>query len=351
MNTPSIGFTVQRHTCMRRRCLACSHSRSARLPEVRAAQRITSSTVAFAVALCLFPASEAAAHGFVGKRFFPATLVTDDPFIADELSLPTISYFKNPANGDEPATRQTDFSLDVSKRITENFGIAFGASYLQLRPEQGETQRGFDNLSLGLKYKIYQNDPHESILSVGIDWDIGGSGSKRVGADTFSTFTPTLLFGKGFGDLPDDMKYLRPLAITGTVGIGIPSRASTSTVGEDGDVIVQQNPNTLQWGFAIEYSIPYLNANVEGTGWNSVFNQLIPVIELPMTTSLNRGASGTTGTVNPGLIWAGRYFQVAAEAQIPVNRASGSQVGWIVQLHVYLDDLFPSSVGRPIFGD
>ena len=35
---------------------------------------------------------------------------------------------------------------------------------------------------------------------------------------------------------------------------------------EDGDVIVQQNPNTLQWGFAIEYSFPYLNSNVEGTG-------------------------------------------------------------------------------------
>ena len=98
-----------------------------------------SSTVAFAAASCLLAANEAAAHGFVGKRFFPATLATDDPFIADELSLPTISYFKTPANGDEPATRQTDFSLDVSKRITDNFGIAFGASYLQLRPEQGET--------------------------------------------------------------------------------------------------------------------------------------------------------------------------------------------------------------------
>ncbi len=298
---------------------------------------------------CLFAADTAAAHGFVGKRFFPATLVTDDPFVADELSLPTISYFKTPASGDEPATRETAFSLDVSKRITENFGIDFGASYLQLQPDQGETQRGFDNLSLGFKYKLYQNDPHESIASIGLDWDIGNSGSKRVGAESFSTFTPTLLFGKGFGDLPDDMKYLRPLAVTGTVGIGIPSRTSTSTVNEDGDVVVEQNPNTLQWGFAVEYSLPYLNANVEGTGWNQVFNQLIPVVEFPLTTALNRGASGTTGTVNPGIIWAGRYFQIAAEAQIPVNKATGSQVGWVVQLHFFLDDLFPSTIGQPIF--
>jgi hypothetical protein len=347
MITPSFSTALRHHSHVRQRI--SSLLRTVWPHEAPTAHSTILWSIAFAAASCLLAANEAAAHGFVGKRFFPATLATDDPFIADELSLPTISYFRTPANGDEPATRETNFSLDVSKRITENFGIAFGASYLQLRPDQGERQRGFDNVSLGLKYKVYQNDPHESILSIGIDWDIGGSGSKRVGAESFSTFTPTLLFGKGFGDLPDDMKYLRPLAITGTVGIGIPSRASTSTVGEDGDVIVQQNPNTLRWGFAIEYSIPYLNSNVEGTGWSSVFNQLIPLIEFPMTTSLNRGASGTTGTVNPGLVWAGRYFQVAAEAQIPVNRATGRQVGWIVQLHFYLDDLFPSTIGRPVF--
>ena len=42
--------------------------------------------------LALSLASEsAAAHGFAGKRFFPATISTDDPFVADELSLPTVS--------------------------------------------------------------------------------------------------------------------------------------------------------------------------------------------------------------------------------------------------------------------
>ena len=51
------------------------------------------------------------AHGFAGKRFFPATLVIEDPFVADELSLPTISYRKFPANGDETATNETDFAV------------------------------------------------------------------------------------------------------------------------------------------------------------------------------------------------------------------------------------------------
>ena len=69
-----------------------------------------------------------------------------------------------------------------------------------------------------------------------------------------------------------------------------------------------------------------------------------------MSTALDRGASGTTGTVNPGVIWAGRYTQLGVEAVIPVNNRSGNRVGWIAQLHFFLDDLFPATLGRPIFG-
>jgi len=294
---------------------------------------------------------DASAHGFVGKRFFPATLVTEDPFVADELSLPTIAYRKVPGEGDGTAASETDFSLDVSKRITANLGFGFGALYKEVRPDAGETQRGFDNLAASIKYQFYQNNEREAILSAGIDWDIGGSGSKRVGAESFSTFTPALFFGKGFGDLSDDMKYLRPFAVTGQLGIGIPSRASTTTVNGEGDSDVESNPTALVWGFALEYSIPYLNANVQGTGWSAPFNQLIPVVEFSFSTALNRGASGTTGTINPGLIWAGRYFQLAAEAVIPLNSRSGSRVGWIAQLHFYLDDLFPTTIGKPIFSN
>ena len=58
----------------------------------------------------------------------------------------------------------------------------------------------------------------------------------------------------------------------------------------------------------------------------------------------------TTGTVNPGVIWVGSYFQVGIEAMIPVNRASGSGVGVLGQLHLYLDDMFPATYGQPLFG-
>jgi hypothetical protein len=277
--------------------------------------------------------------------------VTDDPFVADELSLPTVSYQKTPASGEEPATRETDISIDVSKRLTENFGVGFGALYKQLQPDGGERQRGFDNLAASLKYQFYKSDERETILSAGLDVDIGGSGSKRVGAESFSTFTPALFFGKGFGDLPEDAKFFRPLAVTGQLGIGIPSSASSTTVNDDGEVSVDRHPNVLQWGFSIQYSLIYLQSFVKDVGLSEPFNRMIPVVEIPLSTALNRGASGTTGTVNPGIIWSGRYVQLAVEAQIPINSRSGSGVGWIAQLHFYLDDLFPKTIGRPVFGN
>ena len=289
-------------------------------------------------------------HGFAGKRFFPATLTTEDPFVADELSLPTISTIKTAVSDDGPATRETTFSVDVSKRVTENLGIGFGAAYKQLQPDGGDRQRGFDNAAANIKYKFYQNDDHETILSAGVDWDIGGSGSKRVGAESFSTVTPALFFGKGFGDLPESAMYLRPIAVTGSIGIGIPTRASSSSFSDDGDIAIERHPHTLNVGFAIEYSLPYLQAFVKDMGLREPFNQLIPVVEVALSKPLDRGRGPTTGTVNPGILWAGRYMQLGLEALVPINHQTGSRVGWLAQIHFFLDDLFPTSIGKPIFG-
>jgi len=297
---------------------------------------------AVAVALCCAITNPAYAHGFAGKRFFPATLATDDPFVADELSLPTVLYQK------PPGASETDFSLDVAKRITDNFGIEIGATYKHIRPEGGDTQNGFDNLSAGAKYKFYQDDVHEAIMSVGVDADLGGTGSRRVGADSFSTITPGIFFGKGFGDLPDNVKFLRPLAITGQVGYGIPTRASTTRTSDEGDVDVERNPHTLEWGFSIQYSLPYLLSFVQDVGLKAPFNRMIPVVEFAMSTALDRGGGGTTGTINPGIIWAGQDIQLAMEAVIPVNHRSGNSVGVLAQLHFFLDDLFPQTIGRPL---
>jgi hypothetical protein len=318
-------------------------------------QRLNAAVVAIAAAFAvLFVTLEtAAAHGFAGSRFFPATLSTDDPFVNDELSLPTVSSIVAP---DEGGTRDTEVLVDIAKRITPNFAVEVGGTFINLRPPRERSVSGFGNLEFGAKYEFFENDEHETILSVGSDVEIGGTGSKGVGADSFTTWTPGLFFGKGFGDLPNQLSFLRPFAITGLIGVATPTSASTRTVtlneatGER-EIDVERHANVLEWGFALEYSIIYLQEQVKDIGLRAPFDRLIPLIEFPFETPLNRGQEGqTTGTINPGLIWSGKYFQVGAEAVIPVNSRTGRDVGFIAQLHFYLDDLFPHSLGRPLFG-
>jgi hypothetical protein len=292
-------------------------------------------------------------HGFAGSRFFPATLSSDDPFVADEVSLPTVSSIVTP---DEGGTRDTEFSVDIAKRITPNFGIEAGETFAVLHPHGEQSVNGFGNLELGAKYEFFENDEHESILSLGLEAEVGGTGNKRVRADTFSTCAPALFFGKGLGDLRQNLSPLRPLAITGLIGVAIPTSASTRTFSinqETGEreLDVERHPDVLQYGFAVEYSFIYLQEQVKDMGLRPPFDHLIPVVEFSLETALDRGQRGqTTGTISPGVIWAGKYFQVGAEAVIPINSRSGSDVGFIAQLHFYLDDLFPHTIGRPLFG-
>ena len=278
---------------------------------------------AAALILAALPTAPLQAHGVIGQRFFPATIITDDPFAADELALPTISRFDH----------ETDIDFDYSKTILPGFAIEFGMGHVNARQPGEPRDAGFDNLEISPTVELTRNPAHEFILSAGVEWEVGGTGSRKV-AERSSTYTPTMKFGKGFGELPEGLKYLRPLAVTGTVGYAIPG---------GGD-----EPNSIEWGGAVEYSLLYLHNNVRDQGFGKFVSHLTPLVELSFSSPTD--GSGTTGTINPGLIWSGKRVQLAAEAMIPVNQASGHGIGAIGQLHFYIDDLFPHSLGRPISG-
>ena len=279
-------------------------------------------------------------HGFAGERFFPATLATDDPFVSDELSLPTVSAIETPEG------RETAISLEIAKRITPNLGIEMSEQFMDLNPKHEHESSGFGNLEIGAKYQFFVSARHETILSLGADVEIGGTGQKRVDADSFSTWTPAFFFGKGFGDLSDALSFVRPIAVTGEVGVAIPTSTSTRT--SDGDL--ERHPNLLQYGFTLEYSLIYLQGHVKDIGLSAPFDRLIPLVEFSFETPLDRGQSDqSTGTVNPGVIWSGKYVQIGVEAVIPINERTGKSVGVIGQLHFYLDDLFPHTLGQPLF--
>src|SRR5262249_10719053 len=214
---------------------------------------------AYALMLLLVASATAEAHGLIGKRFFPATLATDDPFVADELSLPTISYLKLRGTEEAPPTKQLDLSGELSKRLTPDLGISLAGTFTILDPDGGSSVSGFDNLEVSAKYVFLKSAAHELLLSLGLSWDVGGTGSKKVDAESFDTWTPQLFFGKGFGDLPDQLELMKPFAITGALGLAIPSRVHTNTfqTDEDGNVDVKKplNPTVFKWGGSIQYNL------------------------------------------------------------------------------------------------
>jgi hypothetical protein len=275
-----------------------------------------------AVALC-FPA-RSHAHAIAGNRVFPATMAGDDPGGGDELN---VQYGHQRVPGDDGDQSVNTFSFEYDKLITPRLAVSVEGAYVG---QNNPTAHGFDNFGVGLKYLLYVNEAHEFMTSIGVDADLGGTGSHAIG-ESFSTISPTIFAGKGFGDLPDSLAWLRPIAITGEAG-----PAFTTGAGQ---------PNAFNYGVTVQYSLPYLQQHVRDVGLPQPLASLIPIVEIP----LSRSQGQTTGTVNPGFIWINRYWQLGIEAQIPVNRASGSHVGVLVQAHLFFDDIAPTTIGKPLF--
>lgn len=285
------------------------------------------------VALLLVTSGPVWAHGFAGKRFFPSTLTIDDPSVADEADL--LLHHAQPRDGTGATVDSTSLSIAWAKRITKRLGFEWSAAYDHIvLPGEGE-RNGFGNIGVGFKYLALVDGPREALLSLGVDAKLGGTGSRNVDAEPFSTITPALFFGKGLGGLPDSFRFLRPMAVTGIAGLAIATRAST--------------PDHVNWGFSVQYSVQYLQSFVQDIGLEYPIDRLIPLVEFPLSTCINHGCGGlTTGTVNPGLVWFGRSGQLAVEVPIPINRRSGTGVGVLFQIHLYLDDLLPHSLGTPL---
>ncbi len=174
--------------------------------------------------LLLMACSEASAT-YVGDRYFVSTLVTTVPTPADFANIPHVVVL--PEVGE---TRETDVPFTFSKLITKDWSILFTET-LRSIDDAGDTRTGFDDLVIGTQYVLYSNDVHQSILAVGGTAALGGTGSSEIDAAAFSTFTPTIYLGKGFGDLPDSLGWLQPVTITANLGVALPTSDATTTAG------------------------------------------------------------------------------------------------------------------------
>jgi hypothetical protein len=109
---------------------------------------------AFGLIFALALSDRVQAHGFVGDYFFPATLTIEDPFVADDLSLPTFSTIIEPGEGEETATRTVELSAEFSKRIAKDWQLSVEAGYVFPRPAGQSFVSGFENVAVSTKYQF-----------------------------------------------------------------------------------------------------------------------------------------------------------------------------------------------------
>jgi hypothetical protein len=98
-------------------------------------------------------------HHMMQMDIFPATLATDDPCVADEMSLPTVAWSKT---GDVPPAKELDISGEISKRITQDFGVSIGNGWTQIRQPGSPTISGFGNLETAFQYQLLKDPTHET---------------------------------------------------------------------------------------------------------------------------------------------------------------------------------------------
>ncbi len=277
-------------------------------------------------------------HAVCGDRIFPATLGIDDPGVGDELALPTISVSpQDPVDSHQTIAA----TFNWTKTIFPGFGLSIGdGPQWTTTTSQFQGGYGWGDLTTEAKYNFMCWAPHELMGSVGLNIDWGNTNTNQMG-NTYNTYAPVLDIGKGFGDLPKSLNVLRPLGVTFELSEKLPGQAWT-----DGN----QNSTNLNWGFTLQYSLPYYNSHV-GEIDNAFFKHLIPITEFTFSKPISNFAPGTnqtTGTIQPGAIYMADTWQFALEAIVPVNGASGHGVGVVGEMHFFFDDMFPNTLGKPI---
>lgn len=269
------------------------------------------------------------AHGVVGQRFFPAGIVVDDPFPADELTLASPSTIKTPDG------RESAVGFEYQKRLSPNLGLAIGDEYVSIKPDDPANPRvrGFNNPEFSLIYSMFKNPDHEYVASTALHVSPGGIGKQGI-REEMSHVEPALMFGKGLGDLPDSLGFLRPIGIVGQVSVELPWGHSNDPA---------ELASVLHYGLVVEYSIPYLQSFVKDIGIPWPFSKMFPIAELTYSEPISGPDAhhGATGYVNPGVVWAGKFVELGLEAKIPLNDRTGKNTGVVGLVHFFLDDMMP----------
>jgi hypothetical protein len=281
----------------------------------------------------------AQAHAVAGARVFVNTLLIDDPGVGDEASLPIYSV-----TSPDGKSTVTDLNFEYDKTITSNLGAGVGTDYNYVTRDMdynNKSHSGLNDVYVQLKYRWILLPEHEFMSSVQVSQAFGRAGTNGIDSG-YDTTTVSGYFGKGFGDIP--FNPIRPFALTGELDYNIPNTGYASGYG---------GLNTWSGGLTLQYSIPYLQSQIKDYGLPTILANLTPLVELGWSSAAAGSAFRPTGNptqflLGTGAVWTGDDYSLSTELLLPLNGASGHGLGITGQFHLYFDDSFPNTLGKPL---
>jgi hypothetical protein len=281
-----------------------------------------------------FMTARAHAHGVVGQRSFI------EPFITEDVNPKNEFVIARPEWDHSRDGRTLSLGFGLEKKISDRFSLTLDSQWDDITPKPRDEPHasGFNNLGITLKYAFFIDPEHEAITSVALE-STAPTGTEQVGAEKDWSFKPFLLYGKGAGDLPNTLKYLRPLAVQGDAGFEISTDHDRTT--------------TLAHNIAVEYSIPYLQSFVRDFGLRWPFNALIADTEFNFEHGVNGEEHGKTAAfVTPGFVYMDRYVEVGVAGRFPLNARAHEELDWGIVwiVDIFIDDIFPWTRWQPIGG-
>jgi hypothetical protein len=284
--------------------------------------------VAFVLGVC---APRAGGHGVVGQRTFIEPFITEDANPKNEFVVARPEWTQS-RDGHELSE-----AFGLEKRLADRLSLTLDSAWDHVSPDASDepSESGFDNLGITLKYAFFVDPDRESIASFAVE-STAPTGSAGLGAEKDWAFKPFFLYGRGFGDLPNPLRYLRPLAVQGDFGPEVSTGPGTVT--------------TFAHDICLQYSIPYLQAAVRDFGIGWPFNDLIAVTEFNFEHGVHgEGASSDVVSMTPGIVYMDRYIEIGFGGRVPLSGDARDEFDWgiIGIVDLFIDDIFPWSRWQP----
>jgi hypothetical protein len=227
---------------------------------------------------------------------------------------------------------QDSESLYFEKTISPKSSFSLFVGYQRLEQEGEQTSAsGFTNLGLGYKRVLISIENHEFVFSINPSLELP-VGSHSIGSESHPRAGGDLLFQKGFGDLPESLRMLRPAGIEGDAGW------ESKVTGARDDL--------LSADFELEYSLHYLDANVVAGSVPHALRDLTPHVdfEYAQYLSAHRNSSQPDFELTPAIAWLNSTFEINLGAQVALNRAAQGTgpIAFVWLLGVSYDQIVPA---------